>query len=157
MPSDEQQVSGMARWTVRFDRSVGRFAYRIHRHLYQLTGGVVGQHSGMGPMLLLTTTGRRTGAQRTTPLLYMPEGEDFMVVASNGGRPEPPAWLLNLEAQPAATVQVGRRRVAARASVLPSDEHPELWDRMVASYRGWGEYQHLTDRRLKMVRLEPLG
>src|SRR5438034_1014549 len=81
---------------VRLDRTVGRFIYPVHRMLYRLTGGRVGQKSAQGPMLLLTTTGRKSGQPRTQPLLYMPDGDNYVVVASNGGRDQPPAWWLNL-------------------------------------------------------------
>src|SRR5580704_6717425 len=103
---------------VAFDRSVGPWFYRMHRHVYRATGGVVGHRSRVGPFLLLTTVGRRTGQRRTTPLLYMADGDALVVVASNGGRDRAPAWLLNLEAAPAADVQVGRRKVRMAAGVL---------------------------------------
>jgi len=142
---------------VAFDRKLGRRFYPMHRRVYQLTGGLIGHHSGMGPILLLTTTGRRSGAPRTTPLLYMPDGEDFVVVGSNGGRHQPPAWVLNLEADPSAAVQVRRRRFRADAEVLRGPAKDALWPRLAEHYDGWSYYQTLTDREIPVVRLRPVG
>ena len=140
---------------VRIDRTVGRFVYRLHHFLYGLTGGRIGSRSPQGPMLLLTTTGRKSGQARTTPLLFMPDGAGWVVVASNGGRPAPPAWLLNLEADPTCTVQVKRDRTPARAEILRGDDKSELWARLAAFYPGWAHYQTLTDRELPVVVLHP--
>lgn len=144
------------RYTVAIDRTVGRHIYPLHVRLYRLTGGLVGHWSPLGPMLLLTTTGRRSGQRRTTPLLYMPDGHDFLVVGSNGGRDRSPAWLLNLEAAPLATVQAGRARHDVRAEVLRGQERAAVWPRLVDHYSGWDHYQQLTDRDIPAVRLRPL-
>ncbi|MHB8220901.1 MAG: nitroreductase family deazaflavin-dependent oxidoreductase [Acidimicrobiales bacterium] len=138
---------------VAFDRRFGRWFYPVHRRLYRLTGGLIGHRSPAGPMLLLTTTGRRTGELRTTPLLYMPDGDDVIVVGSNGGRDQPPGWLLNLEAHPAASIQVGPRTRQVRASVLRGPDAAPIWPRLVDHYAGWGHYQTLTDREIPVVRL----
>ncbi|MGH9092856.1 MAG: nitroreductase/quinone reductase family protein [Acidimicrobiales bacterium] len=135
---------------------VGRRIYPLHVRLYRLTGGLVGHWSPLGPMLLLTTTGRRSGEPRTTALLYMADGDDFLVVGSNGGRDRPPAWLLNLEASPLATVQTGRRRHAVAAEVLRGADRAAIWPRLVDHYSGWDHYRHLTDRDIPAVRLRPL-
>jgi deazaflavin-dependent oxidoreductase (nitroreductase family) len=142
---------------VAFDRRFGRRFYRFHRRVYTLTGGLVGHHTGQGPMLLLTTTGRKSGEPRTTPLLYMPDGGSYLVVGSNGGRPEPSAWVLNLQACPDARIQVGRRKTAARAQILGDEEAAALWPRLDAHYKGWAYYQTLTERELPVVRLTPVG
>jgi F420H(2)-dependent quinone reductase len=141
------------RYTVTLDRTMGRWVYPLHRHLYQLTDGRVGHRSWLGPILLLTATGRKTGQPRVTPLLYMPDGPDFVVVGSNAGRPGPPQWLLNLEADPEAGVQAGRRRVPVLAQVLRGDDAAELWPRLDRHYPGWSYYQQLTDRPILPVRL----
>jgi deazaflavin-dependent oxidoreductase (nitroreductase family) len=140
---------------VRLDRSVGRQVYALHRWIYKATGGLVGHRSGTGPILLLTTKGRRTGRDRTKALLYMQDGDDYVVVASNGGREEPPAWYLNLGANPAARVQVGRRTFDATAHVCDAGEKERLWPRLTALYKGWSYYQTLTDRELPVVALRP--
>jgi deazaflavin-dependent oxidoreductase (nitroreductase family) len=142
--------------TVWFDRKVGRRSYRIHRSLYRWTGGVIGHRTPAGSMLLLTTVGRRTGQKHTTPLLYMPDGPDFVVVGSNGGRPEPPAWILNLTATPLVELQVGRRRCTAEARVLEGEAKAAMWPRLIGHYQGWGSYQALTEREIKVVSLVPV-
>jgi deazaflavin-dependent oxidoreductase (nitroreductase family) len=143
------------RLTLCFDRTLGRRFYRLHARLYRWSGGRLGHHSGLGPILLLTTRGRRTGIPRTTPLLYLPDGEDCLVVASNGGRDRAPDWLGNLAADPEVRIQVGRRTMDARGEVLDDDARAGVWPRMVRHYRGWSEYQRLTDRPLAVVRLRP--
>jgi len=141
------------RRTVAFDRRFGRRFYRMHCRVYRLTGGLIGHRSSMGRMLLLTVTGRKSGQARTTPLLYMPDGTDFVVVGSNGGRDQPPAWLLNLEAHPEAAIQVGRHRHAVTAEVLRGPAARDLWPRLIAHYEGWGYYRTLTEREIPVVRL----
>jgi deazaflavin-dependent oxidoreductase (nitroreductase family) len=141
------------RRTLAFDRRFGRWFYPLHRRAYRLSGGLIGHRSPMGPMLLLTTTGRRSGEPRTTPLLYMPDGEDYLVVGSNGGRDRPPAWLLNLETLPAAEVQVRRKKTLVTAEVLRGDAAAAFWPRLTEHYEGWAYYQQLTDREIPVVRL----
>lgn len=141
------------KYTVALDRTIGRWIYPIHRRLYRLTGGLIGHRSPTGPMLLLTTTGRRSGEQRTTPLLYMPDGDNFVVVASNGGRDRPPAWLLNLEATPKAEVQVRRRKVPVKATVLRAEAAAALRPQLKEHYAGWDYYRQLTEREIPVVRL----
>lgn len=143
------------KYTVAFDRAVGRWIYPLHRRAYRLTGGLLGHCSMLGPMLLLTTTGRRTGERRTTPLLYMTDGDGYVVVASNGGRDRPPSWLLNLEASPQAEVQVRRVRTPVVAEVLRGPDAEPLWPHLNEHYSGWAYYQRLTDRELPVVRLTP--
>jgi deazaflavin-dependent oxidoreductase (nitroreductase family) len=104
-------------------------------------------------MLLLSTVGRRSGQRRSTPLLFMRDGEDFVVVASNGGRQQSPAWFLNLQAEPKATVRDGRRTVGVVAETAGPVERAELWPRLDEFYAGWNHYQTLTDRQLPVIRL----
>ena len=140
---------------VRFDRTLGPFFYKFHRWMYEASDGRFGATSPQGPMLLLSTVGRRSGQPRTTPLMYMRDGENFVVVGSNGGRPRPPAWFLNLEAEPKATVRVGRRRLGVVAELAGPEEKAELWPRLHEFYEGWAYYQTLTDRELPVVSLRP--
>ena len=143
------------RTAVRIDRTVGPLFYKLHRWMYRLTGGFLGQTSPVGPMLLLTTTGRKSGQARTVPLLYMEDGGRFVVVGSNGGRPEPPAWLLNLRANPQAEVQVGSQRHRVRAEILDGVARGALWERLTQFYAGWAHYQTLTERSIPAVVLKP--
>jgi deazaflavin-dependent oxidoreductase (nitroreductase family) len=142
---------------VRFDRTLGPLFYKLHRWMYEASDGRVGASSSQGPMLLLSTVGRRTGQLRATPLLFMRDGENFIVVASNGGRPEPPAWYLNLQAEPKATVRDGRRTLDVVAETPAAEERDDLWRRLHEFYGGWAHYQTLTDRQLSVVRLRPLA
>jgi deazaflavin-dependent oxidoreductase (nitroreductase family) len=141
--------------SVIFDRVIGRRFYKIHRFVYQWTRGFIGHWSPAGPMLLLTTTGRKSGQRRTTPLLYMPDGPRFVVVGSNGGREQPPAWVLNLATTPEAELQVGRRKVHVDASILSSEEKAAVWPRLLEQYPSWGNYQTLTDREIRVVSFAP--
>jgi deazaflavin-dependent oxidoreductase (nitroreductase family) len=123
--------------------------------MYEATDGRIGAKSSQGPILLLSTVGRRSGQPRTTPLLYLRDGEDFVVVGSNGGRPEPPAWFLNLQADPKVTVRDGRRTLSVVAETVSAEERGELWSRLHEFYPGWSHYQTLTARPLPVIRLRP--
>jgi deazaflavin-dependent oxidoreductase (nitroreductase family) len=131
---------------------------RVHEKLYKLTDGRVG-HKLLGvPTLLLRTTGRRSGAQRTNGLVYAPDGERYLVVPSNGGADRPPAWLHNLRAQPEVEVQIGRQRRPAIATVIGSDDpdFARVW-RAVNDNNGgrYDGYQSKTTREIPVVALAP--
>lgn len=143
------------KYTVQLDRTLGRWIYPMHRRLYQLTNGALGHRSFLGPILLLTTTGRRSGLRRTTPLLYMPDGDERWVVASNAGRPNTPSWLANLEACPEAEIQARQHKVPVAATVLRGADRQEIWPRLTRFYAGWSYYQQLTDRELPAIKLSP--
>ncbi len=138
-----------------------RMMDRVHRFVYRASGGrLLGRFAddqGDSPVLLLTTTGRKTGKERTHPLLYLPDGDRFVVVASNSGADAHPAWYRNLEDNPAVTVQVGRTRRAAKARVAGADEREALWPRLNEMYTGYDVYQADTDREIPVVVLEPAG
>jgi deazaflavin-dependent oxidoreductase (nitroreductase family) len=130
--------------------------------LYRRTGGRVGGKWRVGagfrkppPICLLEHRGRKTGKIRTTPLVYLEDGERIVVVASQAGRPEHPMWYLNLLADPAVTVQVGRRRRPMRARVTEPDERALLWPRLVDMYADYDSYQSWTERVIPVVVLEP--
>src|ERR671929_1616903 len=99
-----------------------------HVDRYRETDGEVGHDWREGTsILLLTTTGRKSGEKRTTPLIYGRAGDAYLIVASKGGAPEPPAWYVNLQADPEVTVQVWGERFKARARDATPEEKPELW------------------------------
>ncbi len=108
------------------------------------------------PMLLLTTIGRRSGQPHTTALTYLTDGAHFVIVASNGGSPHHPAWLLNLRAHPEVQIQVGPTRHRVRAREAADPERQRLWTGMVQLYAGYGGYQARTTRRIPVVILEPM-
>ena len=131
-------------------------AIRLHVLLYRLTRGRVGQRfRGGPPMLLLEHIGARSGTRRTTPLVYVRDGENIVLVASKGGFPRNPAWFHNLLAHPDTTVQIGARREAVRARVADPAERERLWPKVVATYPGYEDYQRRTAREIPLVILEP--
>jgi F420H(2)-dependent quinone reductase len=128
---------------------------RMHTLAYRLTGGLLGGRiPGGPPMLLLDHVGARSGKRRTTPLVYLRDGEDVVVVASKGGSPRHPAWFHNLRAHPETTVQVGSRRRPVTARVATPAERSRLWPKVVALYRGYEGYQRRTKRQIPLVILE---
>ena len=128
----------------------------LNRFLYRATGGLVGGKFGRVRILLLTTTGRRTGRRRTKPLLYVRDGERLALAASYGGRPYHPAWYLNLQAEPNAEVQLGRERRSVRARDATPEERDRLWPQFVSTYPKYELYRRSTDRRIPIVILEPI-
>ncbi len=134
-----------------------RLATPVHTFLYRLTGGSVGGRVFKSPVLLLTTTGRKSGKRRTIPLLYLADGDSLAVVASKGGAPEHPAWWLNLQRNPEAEVQVGRRRFRVRAEQASPAEKGRLWPLLTRMYPPYDDYQKRTTREIPVVILRPVG
>ncbi|MER7542828.1 nitroreductase family deazaflavin-dependent oxidoreductase [Actinomadura sp.] len=125
-----------------------------HVRRYQETDGEEG-HEWQGTVtLLLTTTGRKSGKEYTTPLIYQTEGDAYLVVASKGGADEPPDWYLNLEANPEVKVQVKGDKFTARARTATPEEKPALWRKMTAAWPAYDEYQEKTTRDIPVVVLE---
>ena len=127
----------------------------IHRALYKLTGGSLGANLGGRPMLLLTTTGRKSGKQRTIPLQYMMDDDNIIVVASNGGNVNQPAWWHNIRASSDVTVQVGKKTMRARAETANAEERARLWPILVDYYSGYQGYEDETERTVPVVILRP--
>jgi F420H(2)-dependent quinone reductase len=129
---------------------------RIHVVLYRLSGGRLGgRFKKTAPVLLLTTTGRKSGKSRTTPLLYIEDGGRYVIVASVGGAPTHPSWYLNLRANPAATIQIGSRKLALTAETAPPEERARLWPLLTRMYPGYDDYQAKTSREIPLVILTP--
>ena len=127
-----------------------------HTVVYRATHGVVGHRfPGAPPTLLLDHVGAKSGTTRTTPLTYLRDGENFVLVASKGGYPKNPAWYHNLRANPDTTIQVGSKRRAVRARVASAEEHKRLWPKVLETYSGYGDYQRRTNRQIPLVVLEP--
>lgn len=125
-----------------------------HVERYRATDGAEGHDWKGTTVLLLTTTGRRSGQKRTTPLIYGTCGDDYMVVASKGGSDDPPAWYLNLSEHPDVEVQVKADRFRARARTSTGIEKPALWRTMVERWPAYEDYQAKTDRDIPVVVLE---
>jgi F420H(2)-dependent quinone reductase len=135
---------------------VTRNLMKGHTTVYRLTNGLVGHRiPGGPPMLLLDHVGAKSGTKRTSPLVYVADGADFVIVASKGGYPKHPAWYHNLRANPDTTIQVGSKRRAVRARVAGDEEHKRLWPKAVDTYSGYEGYQKRTDRKIPLVILEP--
>jgi len=128
--------------------------WRVHHRLYKWSGGRIGATLMGLPVLLLTTTGRRTGQPRTSPLMYLPRGEDFVVIASYLGEPRHPFWWTNLVANPDASVQIGARHYRVRAREAEGEEREALWKAVTAKTPDYDEYQQRTTRRIPVVVLE---
>ena len=131
----------------------------VHTFVYRASGGRLGHRlPGLdAPMLLLDHVGAKSGTKRTSPLLYIPDGDNVAIIASKGGYPKSPGWFHNLRANPETTVQIGGERRPVRARVTEGEERRRLWDRAVELYPTYADYQRRTDREIPVVVLEPLG
>ena len=127
-----------------------------HAGVYRATGGKLFGRMGKSPILLLNTVGRKTGRKRTSPLLYVMDGEDFVIIASKGGAAAHPAWYLNLRANPEATVEFGDREVQVEAEVADPEEKTRLWQKMVEMYPAYDDYQRKTGREIPLLILHPV-
>jgi F420H(2)-dependent quinone reductase len=127
----------------------------VNVFLYRLTNGKLGGRSHRSKVLLLTTTGRKSGKPRTTPLRFIDEGSAFLVIASNWGSEQPPAWLLNLQANPSVQVQDMDKVMPARARVAEGEEHDRLFKKLAASEPRYDGYQAAIKRKIAVVVLEP--
>ncbi len=140
-------------------RELGRWGTRVmrvvsvlHTAIFRWTGGRVGgKFPGGALMLLLHTTGRRTGSGRTTPLLYIEDGDNLVLIASAGGAAKHPAWWLNLRENPETTVQIGRDILPVRAEEATGDERERLWAKAVEVYSGYAGYQRNTTRQIPVI------
>jgi deazaflavin-dependent oxidoreductase (nitroreductase family) len=109
------------------------------------------------PTLLLTHVGHKSGRPRTSPLFYVEDGQNLVLVASKGGSPKHPAWFVNLQANPTTTVQVGREKRTVTARLATADERARLWPKAVEMYPDYDAYQRHTDREIPMVILSGAG
>ena len=132
-----------------------RWMGKLNVPLYRLSGGRLLGKVNEAPVLLLTTTGRKSGQQRTAPVVYLADDESYVVIGSNAGHSRTPAWSLNLKATPEAEVEVGRRRIPVRARVAQGEERADLWRRHNVQYSGFDEYEARTDRDISLFVLEP--
>lgn len=131
---------------------------KLHQQIYKRTGGRLGHRMIGVPTLLLETTGRRSGKTRTNALVYACDGEDYLVVASNGGSDQPPAWLYNLRAQPDVGIQIGRERRPGTAGVLDASDpdYERLWKIVNDNnHDRYTAYQQQTSRPIPVVAVTP--
>jgi deazaflavin-dependent oxidoreductase (nitroreductase family) len=129
---------------------------RGHAAVYRATGGRLGQRvPGVPPMLVLDHVGAKSGKLWTTPLVYMPDGARFIVVAAEGGHPENPAWLCNLRAHPDTGIQTGRRRIEKHAREAEGEERRTPWPTALACAAHWRRYERRTQRTIPLLIVEP--
>jgi deazaflavin-dependent oxidoreductase (nitroreductase family) len=160
MALPEERPDGLdSVWAVRAIKLMSRVQVRV----FKATNGRIGDKWRIGagwrkpvPTLVLTHVGRRSGRRFETPLLYLEQGRDLVVVASQGGLPRNPQWYANLQAHPDTTVSLrGERDRPVRARTVTPDERAVLWPRLVELYADFAKYQKWTERQLPVVVLEP--
>jgi deazaflavin-dependent oxidoreductase (nitroreductase family) len=126
-----------------------------HTAIFRLTGGRIGGKVVGGPVLLLHHTGAKSGKKRISPLLYLPDGDRMVIVASKGGYTKHPGWFHNLKAHPDTMVELPREgKVPVQARQASTEEREELWPRVVDLYKGYSAYQRSTDREIPLVVLD---
>ena len=128
-----------------------------HVEAYRATGGETGYIWNNATTLLLTTKGRKSGEDKTVPLIFVSDGPNYVIIASLGGAPRHPVWYLNLQAEPLVTLQVKDKVFRARAHTAPSPERERLWAKAVAAWPQYEDYQAKTDRQIPVVVLEPVA
>jgi F420H(2)-dependent quinone reductase len=138
----------LRRWLIRGLSKTHLVVHRLSR------GRLLGRVAGM-PVLLLTTTGRRSGRPRTTPLTFFRDGANLVVIASNGGADRPPDWSLNLQRNPRAVVEIGTDELTVQARTASPEERERLWPGITATYPGYARYQKKTARQIPVLILTP--
>jgi F420H(2)-dependent quinone reductase len=129
----------------------------IYVFLYRLTNGAIGGQMAGLQVLLLTTTGRKTGQPRTTPLGYFKQDGNFVLIASNGGADRNPAWFYNLKSNPQVTIQIGNRQMAAHAEQVNTEKRTQLWTELIKMAPTYERYTQRTKREIPMVIVQPVS
>lgn len=142
--------------------TIVKLSSRANTKVYKLTGGKIGAKWRVGagfkdpaPVLLLTTTGRKSGKPRTVPLLFLRDGDDVVVVASQGGMASNPAWYLNIRENPDVSIQEGKKTTAMRAREADDSERDQLWPKLLEVYADFDQYRQWTDRKIPVVICRP--
>jgi len=155
---DQVRLARQSNRVVRRWPRVQRAMARAHAGLYALSGGrFLPRWFAGAPVMVLETVGRRSGRKRATPVLYLRDGDAFVVLAANAGADRTPAWWLNLREAGAGEVIVGRHRIRVRPRLLTGSEHDRVWQAFVAMYPQAEHYTRFTDRELPLIALEPAG
>ncbi len=141
----KNQVAGIG-------KSLQRLFMKGHVSLYRLTGGKVG---GGEHLLILTTTGRKSGVERDSPLFFFHDGDQFIIIASAGGAPKHPTWWLNLKSNPQAKIQTGSQVISVAAKEAEGEERARLWAIIADNYKNFVQYQTRTSRELPVIILTP--
>ncbi len=133
-----------------------RFFSVLNRGFYKLTGGRVASKFHGAPVVLLTTKGRKSGKERTWPLLTIKQGDSYLFAGSNGGHHEHPHWYHNLVADPSVTVRERKKTINGRARVTTGAEREELYQKFVDVYSTYADYAKATEREIPVVVVEPV-
>jgi len=133
-----------------------RAVLSVYIFLYRVTSGAIGGQMAGLKVLLLTTTGRKTGQPRTAPLGYFKHGSSFVIIASNAGAERNPAWFYNLKSNPQVTIQVGNQRLRAKAEQVNSEQRTQLWEELVKMAPRYGKYAQSTKREIPLILLQPV-
>ena len=135
---------------------MGMLIFKVIVFLYNVSGGRIGGKMGKVPVLLLTTTGRKTGKKRTLPLIYIMDGSAYVITASAGGADKNPGWFFNIRSNPQATIQVKDKHIKVTAEIAGQEKKSELWARLVEVAPNFAGYQKRTSREIPMVILHPV-
>ncbi len=134
---------------------VSQFFIAIYVAMYRLTGGIIGGQMVWGKVLLIDTVGRKTGKRRTNPVMYIRDGDNYLVAASAGGARKNPGWYHNLTANPHTTIQVMNRKFPVTAESVSPEKRPELWARFVAKQPQFKGYEFRAKRTIPLFILKP--
>jgi deazaflavin-dependent oxidoreductase (nitroreductase family) len=132
-----------------------RWTGKLNVPVYRLSGGRIGGKVGRAPVLLLTTTGRKSGQLRTAPVVYLADGANVVLINTNAGNAKVPAWSLNLKAKPDAEVELGREHRKVRARIAEGEERADLWRKHIEQYAGFDDYKEKLAREISVFVLEP--
>ena len=135
---------------------MGMLIFKVIVFLYNVSGGRIGGKMDKVPVLLLTTTGRKTGKKRTLPLVYILDGSAYVITASAGGADKNPGWFFNIRSNPQATIQVKDKHIKVMAEIAGQEKKSELWARLVEVAPNFAGYQKRTSREIPMVILHPV-
>ncbi len=135
---------------------MGMLIFKVIVFLYNVSGGRIGGKMDKVPVLLLTTTGRKTGKKRTLPLIYIMDGSAYVITASAGGADKNPGWFFNIRSNPQATIQVKDKHIKVMAEIAGQEKKSELWARLVEVAPNFAGYQKRTSRAIPMVILHPV-
>ncbi len=134
-----------------------RFFTSVHVFLYHNSGGKIWGSMNGNPVLMLTTTGRKTGLPRTTPVVYVHKDDEYLIAASAGGADQNPTWLSNINSKPEATIEINGKQIKVNAVITSGDERDKLYELFKAMGPGFIEYEKKTTRKIPVVRLQPVA
>jgi deazaflavin-dependent oxidoreductase (nitroreductase family) len=142
--------------TSNFQKQMFKIITGIHVFLYRTSGGKIWGSMNGSPILMLTTTGRKTGKSRTTPVMYVHKDNEYLITASAAGADKNPAWYSNLQGKPEATIELNGKTIKVKAVVTSGDERDKLYENFKAMGDNFIQYEKKTTRKIPVVRLQPV-